>query len=61
MYNIFIYKSYFTHGYEKNHTSLKNCRITETIQATVYSLKSFSRRLKAFVQKNALALEHLYK
>lgn len=35
---IHVQKSYFTHRYEKkNHTSLRNCSITETIQATVYS------------------------
>lgn len=36
MYNIFMYKKAMLHtGMKKNHTSLTNGSITETIQATV--------------------------
>ena len=44
---IYVQKSYFTRRYEKNHTSLTNCSITETMQATVYSFQTVFRRLKS--------------
>lgn len=41
-----MYKNnYVTHKYDKNHTSRANCSITETKQASVYTLKNVLRRL----------------
>lgn len=49
MYNISTYKKAILHAVmKKNDTSLKNCSITETMQATVYSFKKLSKAFRAF-------------
>lgn len=49
MYNISMYKKAILHAVmKKNDTSLTNCSIMETMQATVYSFKKSSKAFRAF-------------